>query len=293
MAKERGVVLVTGASTGIGRATALHLDERGYEVFAGIRKQRDASSLKKEGSERLTPITLDVTKPASIRGAKTKVQRAVGKAGLAGLVNNAGIGGGGPVEHIPIEHFREVLDVNLTGQVAVTQALLPLLRRGDGTVVFITSIGGRVATPFMSPYHASKFGLEGVADSLRREIKPWKNMNVVVVEPGSIATEIWDKGAETMDELQGRIGREGKRLYGKQIEAFGQALRDTGGRGIDPGRVAKVVEKAIRKRRPKTRYLVGADARVMRRASSIVSDRTFDRMARRSMKLPDDAPKAR
>ena len=197
MAKQKGAVVVTGASSGIGRATALHLDRQGYKVFAGVRKQADAESLEKEGSERLTPVTIDVAEQDSIEAAHMEVQDAVADRGLAGLVNNAGIATAGPVEHLPVDEFQKVIDVNLVGQYAVTQAFLPLLRRGDGTIVFITSIGGRVASPFFSPYNAAKFGLEGMADSLRRELKPWKGMDVVVVEPGSIATPIWEKGTTT------------------------------------------------------------------------------------------------
>jgi NAD(P)-dependent dehydrogenase (short-subunit alcohol dehydrogenase family) len=293
MAKEKGAVLVTGASTGIGRATALRLDDKGYTVFAGVRKKSDADNLSKAStSGNLTPVTLDVTKPASISGARTKIQRAVGKKGLAGLVNNAGIGNAGPVEHLPVEEFERVLDVNLTGQYRVTQAFLPLLRRAKGTIVNITSIGGLVASPFMSPYHAAKFGLEGLSDSLRRELKPW-GIQVVVVEPGSIATPIWEKGAEAYEKDSRKFGAEGKRLYGKQMEAMQQAIVDTAERGIHPEKVAKVIERAIGRARPRTRYRVGTDAKMMLRVSRLVGDRNFDRLMRRSMKLPDDAPTAR
>ena len=199
--KEKGAVVVTGASSGIGRATALRLDELGYTVFPGVRKDKDAKSLSEAGSERITPITLEVTKARSISAARQKVQRAVGKDGLVGLVNNAGIANAGPIEHLPVAEFEKVIDVNLTGQYAVTQEFLPLIRRATGTIVFITSIGGLIATPFMSPYHAAKFGLEGVADSLRREVKPW-GINVVVVEPGSIATPIWGKGSDAFDGIK-------------------------------------------------------------------------------------------
>jgi len=288
--KQKGAVVVTGASTGIGRATALRLDELGYSVFPGVRKDKDAESLSEAGSDRITPITLDVTKARSISAARQKVQRAVGKDGLAGLVNNAGIANAGPLEHMPVAEFEKVLDVNLTGQYAVTQEFLPLVRRATGTIVFITSIGGLVATPFMSPYHAAKFGLEGVADSLRREVKPW-GINVVVIEPGSIATPIWDKGADAYEGIT--FSPESKRLYGKQMEAMKRTLIETGERGIKPEKVANVIAKAMGKTRPKTRYLVGTDAKLMKRVSRTVGDRRFDGLMRRSMKLPDDAPKAR
>lgn len=290
---EKGAVVVTGASTGIGRATALHLDEKGYRVFAGVRKQADAGALKKDGSDRLTPITLDVTKPRSIAAARKKVQGAVGKAGLAGLVNNAGVANAGPVEHLPVEEFEKVIDVNLTGQYRVTQALLPLIRRGDGTIVFVTSIGGKVASPFFAPYNAAKFGLEGLADSLRREIKPWTGMNVVVVEPGSIATPIWSKGNDAFDDAAKTMGPEAKRLYGPQLERMKQVAIEADERGLEPVKVAEVIEKAISSDDPKSRYIVGRDAKMMARMQSLAGDKRFDKLMRRSMKLPDHAPKAR
>jgi NAD(P)-dependent dehydrogenase (short-subunit alcohol dehydrogenase family) len=289
--KEKGAVVVTGASTGIGRATALRLERDGYRVFAGVRKKADGDDLvKASATGNLTPVMLDVTKARSISAARQKVQRAVGKDGLAGLVNNAGIANAGPVEHLPVAEFEKVLDVNLTGQYAVTQEFLPLIRRATGTIVFITSIGGLIATPFMSPYHAAKFGLEGLADSLRREVRPW-GIKVVVVEPGSIATPIWSKGTDAFETI--KFPPEAKRLYGTQMEAMKQAIVDTAERGIGPEKVAKVIAKALGKGRPKTRYLVGTDAKVMKRAKGVVGDRNFDKMMRRSMKLPDDAPDAR
>jgi NAD(P)-dependent dehydrogenase (short-subunit alcohol dehydrogenase family) len=286
-----GAVVVTGASTGIGRATALMLDEKGYRVFAGVRKDEDAKSLKEAGSERLKPIKLDVTKDRSIAAAKRNVGKAVGDDGLVGLVNNAGVGGGGgPLEFIPIEEFRNTLDVNVVGQVAVTQAFLPLIRKGKGTIVFIASIGGRVASPFLSDYNASKFGVEALGDSLRREVSPW-GIDVVVVEPGSIATEIWRKGAETMERQLDAMPPDADRLYGTQVEAFGKSfIEETGGRGIPPAKVAGVIHRAIRSNKPKPRYLVGVDAKMGARLHSAVPTRTFDGLLRRQLKLPTDAP---
>ena len=289
---EKGAVLVTGASTGIGRATALHLVGRGHTVFAGVRKKPDAERLRSEGSERLVPVMLDVTKPRSISAARAKVQRAVGRAGLAGLVNNAGVASAGPVEHLPVEEFRRVLETNLVGQYAVTQAFLPLIRRARGTIVFISSIGGKLATPFLSPYSASKFGLEALADSLRREVKPW-GIGVVVVEPGSISTPIWDRGVDNFERNLPAMGREAKRLYGEQMNSMRAAVIETAERGIEPEAVARVVARAIRRRRPRTRYLVGVDAKLMRRIAAGLGDRTLDRVVRRRMRLPDEAPKGR
>jgi NAD(P)-dependent dehydrogenase (short-subunit alcohol dehydrogenase family) len=290
MARNKtGAVVVTGASTGIGRACALRLDQAGYRVFAGVRKQSDANSLKKDASERLTPITIDVTKDRSIATAKQKVQRAVGRDGLVGLVNNAGVGGGGPIEFLPIDQLRHVLDVNLVGQVAVTQAFLPLIRKGRGTIVFMASIGGRIASPFLSPYSASKFGIEAVGEALRREVKPW-GIDVVVVEPGSIDTKIWEKGGNQLAEAQKGASREAKRLYGKQMESFGKLIMETASRGIPAEKVADVVVKAIRKRRPRHHYLVGIDAKIGARASAVLPGRTFDRMVRRQTGMPKKLP---
>jgi NAD(P)-dependent dehydrogenase (short-subunit alcohol dehydrogenase family) len=286
---ESGAVVVTGASTGIGRATALLLDQKGYRVFAGVRKQADAESLAEEGSDRLTPITIDVTEDRSISTAKQEVEGAVGKEGLVGLVNNAGVGGGGPIEFMPLDSFRDTLEVNLIGQIAVTQAFLPLVRSAKGTIVFIASIGGRIATPFLSPYNTSKFGVEALGESLRAELKPW-DIDVAVVEPGSIDTEIWAKGADTAAEQIGELPDAGRRLYGRQLTRFGEVLGETADRGISPEKVANVIHKAIRSAKPRHRYLVGTDAKIAARLKGNLPERTFSRILGRQMKMPTDIP---
>jgi len=286
---KSGAVVVTGASTGIGRATAILLDKKGYRVFAGVRKQADAESLSEEGSDRLTPITIDVAKDRSIKAAKQTVERAVGEDGLVGLVNNAGVGGGGPIEFMPLDDFRQTLEVNLVGQLAVTQAFLPQLRKAKGTIVFIASIGGRIARPFLSPYNASKFALEAVGESLRGELKPWE-IDVVVVEPGSIDTEIWGKGADTAGVQLKAMTPDARRLYGKQLSRFTEVLGETGKRGIHPDKVAKVIDKAIRSDKPKYRYLVGTDAKIAARLKGNLPERTFARLADSQDKMPTDVP---
>lgn len=284
--KQKGAVLVTGASTGIGRATALHLAEQGYRVFAGVRKQADADSISAEASGELTPVTIDVTKQKSIDEAQKTVAEAVGDEGLAGLVNNAGIGTGGPIEFMPLEDFKKVIDVNLIGQVAVTQAFLPLIRKATGRVVFITSIGGKIATPYLSPYSASKFGLEAVTDCLRRELHPW-GIHVIAIEPGSIATPIWGKAREDVDQMRKGLPPEVERLYGAKIERMDEVTRETAERGIPPIEVGKVIRRALEARRPKTRYIVGRDAKIMRTVERAIPDRAFDGLMRSQMKLPD------
>jgi NAD(P)-dependent dehydrogenase (short-subunit alcohol dehydrogenase family) len=284
-----GAVVVTGASTGIGRATALLLDGEGYRVFAGVRKEADARELGKDGSDRLTPVTIDVTDASQIESARQEVADAVGEAGLVGLVNNAGVGGGGPIEFMPLDELRDTLEVNLIGQVAVSQAFIPLIRKGKGTIVFIASIGGRVASPFMSPYNTSKFAIEALGESLRHELRPW-GIDVAVVEPGSIDTEIWTKGNEQLREQLGEMPEDARRLYGRQVTRFGEVLNETASRGIAPEKVAEVIHKAIASDKPKHRYLVGTDAKIGARLKGTLPDRTFSKLAARQMKMPTDVP---
>ncbi len=267
--------LVTGASTGIGRATALRLDAGGWRVFAGVRREEDAASLRDAGSERLVPLMLDVTDAAQITAAAERVGIEVGAAGLDGLLNNAGIAVPGPLETLPIDDFRRQIEVNLTAHVAVTQAMLPAIRAARGRIVFITSIGGLMAFPMFGAYHAAKFGLEAVGDVFRRELRPW-GIDVAVVEPGSIATPIWERGDAEVDVIARRSGDAHEQLYGEAAAAFREVARKTGERGIPPERVAVKIEHALTARRPRTRYLVGADARGQALAARVLPDRLLD-----------------
>ena len=284
-----GAVLVTGTSSGIGRATALLLDAEGYRVFAGVRKEADGRELSQACSDRLTPVTIDVTDAGHIESAREQLAEAVGDEGLVGLVNNAGVGGGGPIEFMPLDELRRTIEINLIGQVAVTQACIPLLRRAKGTIVFIASIGGRVASPFMSPYNTSKFAIEALGESLRHELRPWE-IDVTVVEPGSIDTEIWSKGNEQIRERLDEMPEDARRLYGRQITRFGEVLNETASRGIPAEKVAEVVHKAIASDNPKHRYLVGTDAKIGARLKGTLPDRTFSKLAARQMKMPTDVP---
>ena len=275
-------VVVTGASSGIGKACALHLEGLGFQVFAGVRKEADGERLRAESGGNVTPLSIDVTDQESIRAAAAQVSGAVGEQGLAGLVNNAGVAISGPLEFIPIEELRQQLEINLVGQVAVTQAFLASLRKGRGRVVNISSIGGRVALPFVGPYAASKFGIEAVSDSLRRELRPW-GMEVSVIEPGSVATPIWEKGTAKANELSEKLPPEGHELYGKAIASMQKVAAETAARGIPPEDVAKDVAHALTASKPKTRYLVGRDAKMRARIAKVLPDRVFDRMIARAM----------
>jgi NAD(P)-dependent dehydrogenase (short-subunit alcohol dehydrogenase family) len=275
-------VVVTGASTGIGRATAVELDRLGFRVFAGVRKDSDAESIRNEGSGRLEPLTIDVVDDASVRSAAEEVSGKIGDGGLAGLVNNAGVAVPGPVELLALDDLRRQLEINLVGQVAVTQAFLPALRQGRGRLVFMSSVGGRLSLPFNAAYHMSKWGIEALGDSLRIELAPW-GIDVVLIEPGSIATPIWEKGAAEGDALEETADERARELYAERLDKFRQTAMKTGAEGIPPDRVAEVVAKAITADRPRTRYLVGSDAKRNARVRALVPDRVFDRLISREL----------
>ena len=284
-------VVITGCSTGIGEACALRLDADGWRVFAGIRRDEDGARLAARASGRLTPVMLDVTDAASIARAAGTVTAELAGDGLAGLVNNAGIAIAAPLEHVPIDDFRRQLDVNVVGQLAVTQAFLPLLRLGAtasaraGRVVLIGSIAGRLTVPFLGPYSASKFALEAMADALRVELQPW-NMHVALVEPGSIATPIWNKGTEGANRLQSRLGPGVIEQYGAALDAIRKAAAAAANRGIPAEDVAKVVVHALTSPSPKTRYLVGAGARQRAWIAKLVPDRLRDALLTRVLAIP-------
>jgi len=278
----RGAVVVTGASSGIGEACARRLAGLGFHVFAGVRKQQDGERLQRE-IPGVTPLRLDVVDADSIARAAQTVREATGEQGLAGLVNNAGVAVPAPIEHQPIEDFRRQLEVNLIGQVAVTQAFLSQLRAARGRIVNISSIGGKVAVPLLGAYAASKFGLEGFSDSLRRELRPW-GIGVAVIEPGTIATPIWDKGIASGDELEAGMSEQAKRDYGPLIATVRTASEQGARTGLPPDAVAQDVAHALTARRPKTRYLVGREAKSRALLARIAGDRVIDAGVARAMR---------
>jgi NAD(P)-dependent dehydrogenase (short-subunit alcohol dehydrogenase family) len=269
-----GGVLVTGASTGIGEATALRLQKAGFRVFAGVRKPEDGDRLRAAGVTVIQP--LDVTKAEDIESAVSTVQQELDGAQLRGIVNNAGIGIGGPLEALDLDDFRRTLEVNTTSQLAVTQAFLPLLRKSKGRVVNMSSIGGRVAQPFAGPYIASKFALEGVSDVLRAELLGW-GIEVIAIEPGTIATPIWEKSSREAENVLEGLTPEQRDLYGKRLAKAAKMIERQNKRGAPPEKVAEAVEKALTASRPKPRYLVG-DARVLLGLKRVLPTRWFDRL---------------
>jgi NAD(P)-dependent dehydrogenase (short-subunit alcohol dehydrogenase family) len=243
-----GTVLVTGASSGIGAAIARHLAGRGFRVFGTVRRPDDGAALERDGGG-VTPLRMDVTDPASIARARDEVARAIDPSPLVGLVNNAGIPAAGPLELLPIDELRRVLEVNLIGAVAVTQAFLPLLKASHGRIVNITSVAGRAALPFMGPYAASKFGLEAISDSWRRELIPF-GVKVIVIEPGSFQSRIWNK-VEEMD-----LSRYRGTPYERVVERVRRGALTAAEHAPPPDKVVSAVERALTARRPPIRVVV-------------------------------------
>jgi NAD(P)-dependent dehydrogenase (short-subunit alcohol dehydrogenase family) len=286
-----GAVLVTGASKGIGRATALHLDLLGHTVLAAVRRQVDGDELLAASTGRVVPVLLDVTDADAIERA-AQAAAEVAPEGLAGLVNNAGLVIAGPLEFLPIDELRHQLEVNVIGQVAVTRAVLPLIRRAGGRVVNVGSIGGRVAAPFTGAYNASKFALRALTDSLRLELRPW-DIEVVLVEPGAVATPIWSTAVAAGIQRRQRMGPELEALYGPALDALTARALARARTGQPPERVAEVIVTALTTVRPRPRYLVGWDARVaavIERLPDRLRERVVARRAEQHPPAPEPAP---
>jgi NAD(P)-dependent dehydrogenase (short-subunit alcohol dehydrogenase family) len=251
-------VLVTGASTGIGWGAAKVLIARSFRVFGSVRKTADADRLANEFGENFTPLIFDVTDEAAVAAASKTVAAALGNNTLAGVVNNAGISVPGPMLTLPIVDLRRQLDVNVIGQIIVTQAFAPLLgtdkaRQGPkGRIVMISSVGGRLAYPFLGPYHASKFAIEGISASLRRELLLF-GIDVIVVAPGSVATAIWSK-AEAED-----FTPYANTPYGPALRRLREAMLKLGRKGLKPEVLGAGIHRALTDARPKARYTITPD----------------------------------
>jgi NAD(P)-dependent dehydrogenase (short-subunit alcohol dehydrogenase family) len=244
---DRGYVVVTGASTGIGQATATRLAAQGFVVFAGVRKSADAERLQSQSLPGLRPLMIDVANGESVKRAAAEVTEAVGNSGLKGLVNNAGVSFGGPLEFQELDEIRAMFDVNVLGLIAVTQAFLALVRKGGGRIVNMSSVGGKISVPFVSAYSATKFGVEAISDALRVELRPW-GIKVACIEPGSIATPLWERGFEQFDKQVKNLTPEAIELYGDLIPRMRKLTERTAKAGIPPARVADAVEHALTSR---------------------------------------------
>lgn len=255
-------VMVTGASTGIGAATVARLVAEGTVVWATVRRQEDADRLATEHGDRVRPLLMDLEDGDSVRAAGATV---VAAGPLDGLVNNAGAALPGPLEYLPIEVFRRQLEINLVGQLLVTQAVLPALfegvrRRGEARIVMIGSIGGRIAGPVLGAYSAAKHGLVGMTGSLRAELAP-AGIKVLLIEPGAIATPIWSRGLAAGDELVVPPGA--RERYASMLRTTRAMAHRGSEKGLPPAAVADVIHAALTDRHPPPRQVVGTDARIM------------------------------
>src|SRR3990167_4741518 len=275
MAIEKTSVVVTGVSTGIGWGTVKVLVARGFHVFGSVRKPSDGERLKAEFGDAFTPLLFDVTDEAAVRAGARQVEAALGARALAGLVNNAGIAVAGPLLHLPIEDFRRQMEVNVTAMVTVTQAFAPLLgaespaRKDPGRIVNISSVGGKTANPFMAPYCASKFAVEGLSESLRRELLPY-GVDVVIIAPGAVATPIWGKA----DELD--ITAYANTAYAGPLARLLAYMQGLGKSGLPPERIGEAIHAALTTPRPKVRYTVSPDPLQTLLSEKVLSKRGLD-----------------
>jgi NAD(P)-dependent dehydrogenase (short-subunit alcohol dehydrogenase family) len=272
-------VLVTGASRGIGRAVAVRLADRGWQVLAGVRRAEDGEPLA-AARPGITWLELDIIDPEQIAALDRRLP-----AELDAVVNNAGIVVGGPVEAVPVADLRRQLEVNLVGQVAVTQAVLPRLRRSRGRVVFVSSLSGRVATPLMGAYSASKFGLEGIVDALRLELAPW-GVRVTLVEPTQTDTDLWRNADPALDEAVATLSPEHRELYAGHIAGFRKSIPRSQRVAVPAEKVAATVEKALTDRRARARYVVGRGARLQAWAAQLTPTPVLDAALRAATGVP-------
>lgn len=275
-------VVVTGASTGIGRATAGVLTKAGYRVFGSVRKQEDGAQLRTELGPNFAPLLFDITDQAAVAEAAAAVKATLAGEPLFGLVNNAGIAVAGPLLHIRIEEFRRQLEVNLTGQLIVVQAFAPLLDGPEpGRIVMVSSVGGRNASPFTGPYNTSKFGLEGLSESLRRELMVF-GIDVIVVAPGAIDTPIWDKADKMDTEPYAHT------VYAGALEKTKEHMQGLKKNGLPPEKIGVAILKALTAPKPKVRHTISHEPWV-HAFLPFIPKRWLDRMYAKALGLTKKA----
>jgi NAD(P)-dependent dehydrogenase (short-subunit alcohol dehydrogenase family) len=255
-------ILVTGASSGIGWATSLELVEKGWRVFAAVRKDEDAKKLRDASSNTIIPVIMDIADYESVKKVASQIEKILGSAGLDVLFNNAGISVQGPIEIIPIEMFEQQMRVNVFGHLFVTQTFLPLIRRAQGRIIFTSSESGRITLPLMGPYSASKFALEAVANALRIELRPWK-IRVSLMELQTIKTPMWEKIDTTTEKLIACIPQKARDLYPGELKTLSVFPKWQAEMGLPMTKVVRIIIRAIKAKKPKARYLVGWEARFL------------------------------
>lgn len=274
-------LLISGCSTGIGRACALHFSNKGYHVFAGVRKESDAASLKEaDSSGNLEPVMLDVTNEFQMGEFRAKLDQRIGDTGLAGLINNAGVDGAGPLEFVDPNLVRSVFDVNLMGPLLLTQAFLPLIRTGHGRIITVGSLSGKISTIFNGPYCISKFGVEAFSDTLRAELAP-HGIHVSLIEPGFIETPMVQGFEAQIDARLEALGEKGREYYGEKLQKFASSFMQMATRALPPQAVTNVIEHALEASRPKTRYVVTIEAKFYNFLKWLLPDKAVDFIATR------------
>lgn len=264
-------VLITGASRGIGRATALRLARSGWDVYATVRSVADGESLVAEAGERLRPVQLDLTDDAQVAAVPEQLPER-----LDALVNNAGIVVSGPLESLSAAELREQFEVNVVAAVALTNAVLPKLRQSHGRIVFLSSLSGRVSTPMTGAYNASKFAIEAVADAWRLELRPW-DIDVVLIEPAMTDTDLWRKAPETLESDVAGLSDEHRDLYAGHLEGMRKTIPRMQKMAKPVEGVAAAIERALTTNRPRARYVIGADMKVQAALSTITPTALQDR----------------
>ena len=277
-------VVITGASRGIGRTSALLLDKSGFKVFAGVRSREDGEQLVRKSSGNIIPVTIDVIKQDTIDSAANKIAGIIKSSGIWGLVNNAGIAIAGPMEFMPMERIREQFEINFFGQISVTQRFLPLIRQGKGRIINISSKEAILAMPLIGPYCASKFALEAFSDALRLELKQW-NIPVSIIQPGTIATQIIEQSISSAEECVRDLPEHAGELYNECFIAARKTADKILKAAIPTEKVAKTILKALTVKKPKPRYTVGVDARALSIMSRLMSDNMMDKIILKQMGL--------
>ena len=273
-------VLVTGAARGIGRSIVEHLAAGGWDVIAGVRKDQDAAAITKVDPQRISSVILDVTDAAHIAALSESLPER-----LDAVVNNAGIAVSGAVETVSPDEWRKQLEVNVIGQLAVTQAVLPRLRRSKGRIVFISSLNGKVSFPLLGAYCASKFALEAAADALRIELRPW-GIPVVLVEPAQTDTDVWRTADAVAQETEAALTPEHRALYARHIAGMKKFIPVSQRMAVSPEKVSAVVEEALTARRPRARCVVGIGPKVQVTLLTNLPTRARDRVLRMVSRQP-------
>ncbi|WP_426451990.1 SDR family NAD(P)-dependent oxidoreductase [Paenibacillus sp. S-38] len=279
--KTQELVVVTGTSSGIGRATAEQLAADGFHVLAGVRRQEDADKIKRQNIE---PVIVDVTNIDTLKALAERVEQDPLGRPLRAVVNNAGIAVNAPLEMVPLDEFRRQIEVSVIGQVAVIQALTPALLNSGGRVVNIGSLGGKVSMPGFGIYSAAKYAMEAINDSLRREMSSF-GLKVIMITPGGVSTGLSEQGITTAERLAKLMTPDQHRRHDRLFDAVKAQAETWATDGIRPEKVAAVVSRAIHVSKPRTRYTVGRDSALLTRLVRILPDKLLDRMLRSQMKL--------